>query len=83
MKQTNINTGMQQNMGQTTSSQGQKQVDRPDEIIVNEQEQNEPVNPQDPEEEKINRNDPQAKERAYKDGNKSDSGTENETAPNK
>ena len=75
MEQTNKYTGFQHTMEQEQGRQSQKMTDRPDEIIVNEQEQNEPVNPQDPEEEKINENDSDAKERAYREGSKDDSET--------
>ena len=50
-----------------------KQVDGPDEIIVNEQVQNIEVNPQD--------DDALNKEKGYKEGNKKDPDTEEVTTP--
>jgi hypothetical protein len=58
-----------------------KQVDRPDEVIVNEQAQNLEVNPQ---EEDLENN--ENKEKGYAEGNKKDPDTEEVTAtikPNK
>ena len=74
--QPNNSKNQSQSMGtqQNNYSQGQKQVDGPDEPIVNEQEQNEPVNKEDAADQ--NNKQSTEKEKGYKEGNKNDSDTD-------
>ena len=69
MKQSNSSNQSQE---QNNPNPG-KQVDRPDETIVNEQEQNDVVNPGDNDYDEDDK-----KEEGYDEGNRDDSNTENE-----
>lgn len=53
----------------------------PDETIVNTEEQDEPVNPQDPEALEISRQESDQKEKGYREGTRND--TDNQTQTNK